>query len=295
METPRTYHIFGQTITTSLSPSIHNAAFAHHHLPYHYTIQECPSLTAVQHLIDAPTFGGASVTMPHKLMAFPLCDSVSDAATHIGAINTLIAETHDGKRILKGENTDWRGLFELVHEYSAGPTSPPADGLNVHPGLVIGAGGAARAAVYALLQADFARIFIANRTVATAEAIVRDFAGLATPNGRRCELVAVGYPISAAREKGSRPEVVIGTIPGHVVEEKEAEELFRGRKDGLVIEMAYKPRVTGLMRAARQAGWTVQDGLEVLLRQGFAQYTLWTGRAAPVEVMRRSIIERESQ
>ncbi|PYH79476.1 NAD(P)-binding protein [Aspergillus uvarum CBS 121591] len=297
MITPQTYHIFGQTLTTSLSPTLHNAAFAHHRLPHHYTIQECPSLAAVQHLIDAPTFGGASVTMPHKLTAFPLCDEVSNAARQIGAINTLIAETRGGQRVLTGDNTDWRGLYELVEEFSASRGYPssreevqaggPTAG---QTGLVLGAGGAARAAVYALLQANFARIVIANRTVEKAETIVRDFEGLAGPNGSDCEIVAVKYPVPAVGEV--KPEVVIGTVPGAVVAETEVEGLFAGSEDGLVVEMAYKPRVTGLMRAARQAGWQVQDGLEVLLRQGFVQYALWTGRKPPVEVMRGSIAER---
>ncbi|PYI22392.1 NAD(P)-binding protein [Aspergillus violaceofuscus CBS 115571] len=279
MPTPQTYHIFGETLTTSLSPTLHNAAFAHHRLPHHYTIQECPSLAAVQHLIDAPTFGGASVTMPHKLTAFPLCDEVSAAARQIGAINTLIAETRDGQRVITGDNTDWRGLYELVADCDRRKT-----------GLVLGAGGAARAAVYALLQANFARIVIANRTVAKAETIVRDFEGLTGPNGFKCETVAVAYPVPAGG--GVKPDVVIGTVPGDVVAETELAGLFAGREKGLVVEMAYKPRVTGLMRAGRQAGWEVQDGLEVLLRQGFVQYALWTGREAPVQVMRGSIAER---
>ncbi|RAH64124.1 shikimate dehydrogenase family protein [Aspergillus aculeatinus CBS 121060] len=307
MTTPQTYHIFGQTLATSLSPTLHNAAFAHHRLPHHYTIQECPSLAAVQHLINAPTFGGASVTMPHKLAAFPLCDAVSDAARQIGAINTLIAETRDGKRVITGDNTDWRGLYELVVEYLAGCLSSsrddevgagggPATSLNPgltsrKTGLVLGAGGAARAAVYALLQANFARIVVANRTVDKAGTIVRDFEGLAGPNGATCELVAVEYPIPAVERV--RPDVVIGTVPGDVVVEADVEGLFAGQEHehghGLVVEMAYKPRVTGLMRAGQQAGWEVQDGLEVLLRQGFVQYSLWTGREAPVEVMRGSI------
>ncbi|RAK82577.1 shikimate dehydrogenase family protein [Aspergillus fijiensis CBS 313.89] len=293
MTTPKTYHIFGQTLATSLSPTLHNAAFAHHRLPHHYTIQECPSLAAVQHLINAPTFGGASVTMPHKLTAFPLCDAVSDAAQQIGAINTLIAETRDGKRVITGDNTDWRGLYELVVEHLAGRGGCLSSSRDdeAGAGLVLGAGGAARAAVYALLQANFARIVVANRTVEKAGTIVRDFEGLAGPNGATCEIVALEYPIPAVAEVV--PDVVIGTVPGDVVVEADVEGLFAGQEHehehGLVVEMAYKPRVTGLMRAGQQAGWEVQDGLEVLLRQGFVQYSLWTGREAPVEVMRGSI------
>ncbi|PYI25157.1 NAD(P)-binding protein [Aspergillus indologenus CBS 114.80] len=312
MTHPQTYHIFGQALTTSLSPTLHNAAFAHHRLPHHYTLQECPSLAAVQRLIDAPTFGGASVTMPHKLTAFPLCDEVSAAARQIGAINTLIAETRAGRRVITDDNTDWRGLYELVAEFSAasrgcsrrgaeadgttspnpGRTSPPSDSSvnGRKTGLVLGAGGAARAAVYALRQAHFARIVVANRTVAKAETIVRDFEGLAGPKGLQCEIVAVKYPVPAVAEV--KPDVVIGTVPGDVVAEAEVAGLFAGSEEGLVVEMAYQPRVTGLMRAGRRAGWAVQDGLEVLLRQGFVQYALWTGREAPVQVMRGSIAER---
>ncbi|PYH88654.1 NAD(P)-binding protein [Aspergillus ellipticus CBS 707.79] len=285
----KTLHIFGTNISKSLSPTIHNAAFAHHSLPHTYTIEECASLSdpRIQSLLRSSSFGGASVTMPHKLTAFDHCASTSDSANRIGAINTLIP-TSTG---IRGDNTDWSGLYALITEYE--PSSNP----NPNPdseseskdlvGLVIGAGGAARAAVYAMLQARFSRVIIANRTLAKAERIIADFADLESGAEMRAVQGLEGLRASGL---GGDVDVVIGTIPGTVTTEKDFEGLL-GKSGGLCVEMAYTPKVTPLMRVVGKQGWVVRDGLEVLLRQAFVQYGLWTGRGAPEGVMRGAIGE----
>ncbi|KAB8205778.1 hypothetical protein BDV34DRAFT_212882 [Aspergillus parasiticus] len=273
--TPQHYHIFGQGISQSLSPTIHNAAFAHYGLPHRYDIQECNGLQDVKPLIDDPAFGGSSVTMPHKLSAGEFCAHVADSATRLGAINTLIARSIDAgdgisKREIHGDNTDWSGLYSLIKEYASG------EGKQV--GLVIGAGGAARAGVYAMAQAGVERIYVGNRTFAKAEQIARDFQDL-------CRVIPVQFP-SALPEA---PDVIIGTVPGEAMSQEAFKNLF-GNEKGLCIEMAYKPRVTNLLAVAREnPGWTTADGVEVLLRQGFEQFRLWTGLDAPEEVMRKAV------
>ncbi|OJJ67260.1 hypothetical protein ASPBRDRAFT_59242 [Aspergillus brasiliensis CBS 101740] len=283
------FHIFGgANIRASLSPTIHNAAFAHHHLPHRYTTAECTSLSEISHLITSPTFGGASITMPHKLTAFEHCTEVSDSARAIGAINTLLT-TRNGKEVLvKGDNTDWSGLYALINEHLSqqGVTSGQGTG---KVGLVIGAGGAARAAVYALLQAEFSTIVIWNRTVGKAKEIIRDFDAIKPGEGIEMKAVGEVTGIGAV-------DVVIGTIPGDVKAEEDFRGLFEGgEKPGLCLEMAYKPKVTPLMRVAERHGWVVRDGLEVLLRQGFEQYRLWTGLEAPEGVMREAIGDVKSK
>lgn len=288
MTQPLNFHIFGgSNIRASLSPTIHNAAFTHHHLPHTYTTAECTSLSEMSHLITSPSFGGASITMPHKIAAFDHCTEVSDSARAIGAINTLVTTRSpqaNSKVVVKGDNTDWSGLYTLIidHLSKGGVHTAKATG---KVGLVIGAGGAARAGVYALLQAQFSTIIIWNRTVEKAEKIIQDFDTLKIGG---IEMRAVGDV------NGIGPvDVVIGTIPGDVKAEEDFEGLFQGSETGLCVEMAYKPKVTPLMRVAERRGWVVRDGLEVLLRQGFEQYHLWTGLEAPELVMREAIKERD--
>ncbi|KAI3000824.1 hypothetical protein CBS147346_6793 [Aspergillus niger] len=288
MTQPLNFHIFGgSNIRASLSPTIHNAAFTHHHLPHTYTTAECTSLSEISHLITSPSFGGASITMPHKIAAFDHCTEVSDSARAIGAINTLVTTRSpqaNSKVVVKGDNTDWSGLYTLIidHLFKEGVHAAKPTG---KVGLVIGAGGAARAGVYALLQAQFSTIIIWNRTVEKAEKIIQDFDTLKSEG---IEMRAVGDVT------GIGPvDVVIGTIPGDVKAEEDFEGLFQGSKMGLCVEMAYKPKVTPLMRVAERRGWVVKDGLEVLLRQGFEQYRLWTGLEAPELVMREAIEERD--
>ncbi|PWY87136.1 NAD(P)-binding protein [Aspergillus sclerotioniger CBS 115572] len=289
---PLHFHIFGTKIHTSLSPTIHTAAFHHHNLPHTYTITECPSLSSVAHIITSPSFGGASVTMPHKLTAFQWCTEVSEAAGVVGAVNTLIllVSSGEGARIrIRGENTDCMGLYSLINEYQA-ISQDGNQGEGKKTGLVIGAGGAARAAVYALIQAGFSTVVIWNRTIEKADKILKDFSWLV--EGRRVEMRAI-TTVQELRAMGvnMNVDVVIGTIPGDVKTEEDFEGVFGARK-GLCVEMAYRPKVTPLMKVAVRKGWVVQDGLEVLLRQAFEQYRLWTGREVPEGVMRGAIGRR---
>lgn len=271
------YHIFGQNISQSLSPAIHNAAFAHHNLPHRYDIQNCDHLSDVESLIHDDEFGGASVTMPHKLSVDRYCDQISDSAAKLGAINTLIVR-HDpktGARTILGDNTDWSGLYSIVAEY---PYLSDAES-----GLVIGAGGAARAAVYAMAQAGIKQIYIWNRTVEKARRVSQDFQNATTT----CTFTAVGHP----SEIINSPGVIIGTIPGEVMPTSFFAGLFRKGR-GLCVEMAYKPRVTNLLGVVRsRSEWTTADGLEVLLRQAFDQSSLWTSKDAPQSVMRQAAQE----
>lgn len=225
--------------------------------------------------------------MPHKLTAFEHCTEVSDSARAIGAINTLVttrSPNGNGAVKVKGDNTDWSGLYTLIIDYLSQQGIHSGKGIG-KVGLVIGAGGAARAAVYALLQAEFSTIIIWNRTVGKAEDIVEDFDTLkGTGNGINVRAVGDVDGVGPV-------DVVIGTIPGDVKNEEDFEGLFQGSKTGLCVEMAYKPKVTPLMKVAERRGLVVRDGLEVLLRQGFEQYRLWTGLDAPEGVMREAIGE----
>ena len=137
----RSFYIFGDKIGHSLSPVIHNAAFTELSLPHNYSPFSTQQINdQVRQILTQSNFGGASVTAPHKLQIQPLLDSLTDAVMKIGAVNTVTVDESRGRRLL-GHNTDWLGILALISQRLTHPTGDA---------MVIGAGGAARAAVFAL-------------------------------------------------------------------------------------------------------------------------------------------------
>jgi len=276
MESPKHFHIFGHGISFSMSPAIQTAAFRHYGLSHTYDICETESIDQVADLVHDPSFGGASVTMPHKLAVHKFCDEQTQHARRIGAINTLVLrEAGEGerrRRVLVGENTDWSGLRAIIKQETESWTDLP------RVGLVIGAGGASRAALYALHQFGLKRIYIVNRTVANAEKIADDFGSLFH--------IAVLPDLQSLTEP---PEIIVGTIPADRSREEDFRTLFPASR-GLCIDMSYKPRKTPLLAAAeKHSGWRMIQGVEVLLYQAFDQFELWTGLTAPVDAMAQQV------
>lgn len=270
------FYIFGHNISYSLSPTIHNAGFRHTGFDGHYTIYESPEVDSSHAaLLAGPDFGGASVTFPHKLQVAGLLDSVSAAADKIGAINTISKK--DGK--LYGDNTDWSGIQACID--SAG-----VSGLADAPAIVLGAGGAARAACYALVELGVPKIVVVNRTRANAEAMVSRFPEVSSDIYGTLDEAVDALTATPAR-------VVIGCIPADdLTEDKIPGNLFRGAQSGVLIEMAYKPPVTGMEKAAaKYPGWLIFKGVDVLREQGYAQFSIWTGIEAPKEAMSKAMEE----
>jgi shikimate-5-dehydrogenase len=270
-------YIFGKGISFSKSPHMHNAAFASHSLDYIYSIREIDDVRDCLPLIRSVDFKGASVTMPYKLQMAAYCDSVTDEARLMGAVNTLsVRRSTDGKRMIQGDNTDWSGLLQCIQQRYPGydVARPPKIG------WVIGAGGASRAAVYALHRSGVEEIYISNRTYERARQIAADFA----------EHFRV-VPIERWEEMNGHPaDLVIGTVPADTVSEAQFANIEWKNEGGLCIDMSYKPRVTPLMRIAeRQAGWATANGLDALLEQGLIQYKIWTGLDGPRDVMSKAI------
>jgi shikimate 5-dehydrogenase len=145
---------------------------------------------------------------------------------------------------------------------------------------VIGAGGASRAAVYALHKSGVEEIYISNRTYERAQKIAADFAD-------QFRVV----PIERWEEMNGHPaDVVIGTVPAETVSEAQFTGVEWMSGGGLCIDMSYKPRVTTLMRIAEgQKGWATANGLDALLEQGLIQYKIWTGLEGPKDVMSKAI------
>ena len=271
---PKNFFIFGQGISFSLSPVIHGAAFKYHSLPHTYRILQTHTVDELAHLILSPDFGGASVTMPHKLSIGKFCSSVSSHAKIIGAINTLIVSSpnpRSSKQSIKGDNTDWSGLVACLKSKGSEVIG------HATTGLVIGAGGASRAALYALYQLGIQNILLVNRTRSVAEKIAEDYSSL-------FQITVI--PSLAEVSEAQRPDIIVSTIPADKTSIEYFPESIFGGERGVCIDMAYKPRETPLLKAAfKHEGWATVTGVEVLLEQAVDQSQLWLGLPAPREFM----------
>jgi shikimate-5-dehydrogenase len=277
------FYIFGQGISFSVSPTIHLAGFRYYNLPHTYEIYQTKTVDELHSLVSSPGFGGASVTMPHKLAIGKFCSTMTEHARAIGAVNTLILEDNT-TRGLKGDNTDWTGLFEILQQKSKDISNVPVTG------LVIGAGGASRAALYAMHQMGMKTIYLFNRTKSRAEDIARDFAYL-------FQITVLDRLEDPSTDQFVAPDVIIGTIPAeHTTTDLFPAALFT-KPQGICIDMSYKPRQTPLLAAAMRSGraWATVTGIEVLLEQGFDQFKLWTGEEAPKAAMREAVAARDRQ
>lgn len=282
----KNFFIFGHNISHTLSPTLHNTGFRELGLPHHYQIHQTVSVDdTVKEIIHRDDFGGASVTFPHKLQIGRLLNSVTDFADKIGAVNTVVVDTDptSGKRRLVGDNTDWHGIKRCI-------AKSELQDLQSSAALVLGAGGAARAACFAIQELGISEVLIANRTASKAYDMAINFPGIKEVHVFETLEEAVANRQSlGAFVKPLR--VVVACVPADDLgSEKIPAALFSGAKSGVLVEMAYRPQVTGMMFAASlHGGWRVFRGVDVLEEQAYAQVELWTGRKAPVEVMRTAM------
>jgi 3-dehydroquinate dehydratase type I len=182
---PLYFGIYGNNVAKSLSPAMHNAAFHFNGMPHKYRVFQHATIQQLGELLNDPTLGGVSVTAPFKREVIPLVDFMSHEARVIGAVNTLIplrspqeSSLFDRNRAGKtaavyGDNTDWIGIKSCIRHFLS-----PINAVRPRTtGLVLGAGGMARAAIYALIQLNVQTIFVHNRTIKGAEALVKQFYG----------------------------------------------------------------------------------------------------------------------
>ncbi|KAF7795466.1 hypothetical protein EIP86_006627 [Pleurotus ostreatoroseus] len=270
------FFLFGTPIQYSMSPMLHNTAYKVLGLPHKYELLETKTVgEEIKAALASPDFGGASVTIPFKLDVIPLLDSLSPHAEAIGAVNTIVPlRREDGTVALYGENTDWLGIRECI------VARLPATSARPKAALVIGAGGTARAAIYALSKIGVRTIYLFNRTRASAEALVQAF-----PNVDVRIIDRLGaWPVDA-------PTVIVSTVPASATTLDGTSldalylpaEIFAKDSEGVVVDMAYRPALTPLLQLAGNVakGWKCVRGLDVLLEQGYAQFFLWTNRQCP--------------
>jgi len=207
----------------------------------------------------------------------PFLDEISEAAKAIGAVNTVLKDA-DGR--LAGHNTDWMAIFQLVKE-RLGEHLTEEGGKKKPVGLVIGAGGTAHAACFALSQLGL-EYFIFNRTAEKAKELASRFSG-ATPIDSLDSLHGVDVVI------GTVPPSAQFSLPPHLLP-KEGE----GEKDRLplVVELVYHPRETPLALQARKHNLRLVEGVEILLAQALEQFVIWTKRQAPRQEMIHQLLFR---
>jgi shikimate dehydrogenase len=257
--------VCGWPVAHSRSPQMHNAALRATGLEdWRYLRLPLPAdlFAETVRALPAAGFRGVNVTIPHKAAALALADGASDAALEIGAANTLTFE--DG-RIL-ADNTDAPGLLDAVGEsYSLAGRSA----------LVLGAGGSARAVVWALRRSGVADIAIWNRTPERARALAADLGGRAVETPEPVEIV-----VNCTSVGLHDPAETFKALP------IDADSLGAG---SLVVDLVYRAGGTRLLEAARTRGASVIDGLDILVAQGAASFERWTGRAAPRQAMREAV------
>ena len=258
----RIYGVIGDPIAHSLSPLMHNAAFAARGLDAIYLPFRVRDLRDFIEAVRGFGISGFSVTLPHKQRILEYLDGCDSLAAEIGAVNTV--QTQGGNR-LYGYNTDYAGVLHAIER------RVPLVSSRV---LLLGAGGSARAVAFALAKAGAAVVVWARRQ-GQARALAR---------------AAGGQAIARAALRREKFDAIVnctpvGMYPGGGSPLDAAELNAR-----VVMDLIYRPRETELLKRAARRGIAVISGVEMFLAQGAAQWEIWTGRRAPHDVMRRAVL-----
>ncbi len=263
--------VIGHPIAHSLSPEMHNAAFAAGGVDYVYGAMDVPP-ERLEKAVDglrALGFAGFNVTMPHKENIVPLLDGLDEPSRISGAVNTVVVR--DGG--LFGMNTDGSGFVEACSESRVG-----FGGKKV---LLLGAGGAAAAIAVAVLGEGVDLLVIANRTTGRAESLAEKVSVIAG------ETKVVTVPLYAAGGQTAGADVIVNTTYLGMKDDDKMPVSTEHLEPGKVIcDAVYRRgRDTELIRRARETGATVVPGDRMLLYQGVQAQRVWTGREPNVEVM----------
>ncbi len=285
--------VYGFPIKHSASPAMHNAAFASLGLDWRYLAFPVPPKHLQEALRGAMRmrFAGINLTVPHKILALGMMDVLDGTATTWGAVNTVRFEGKAGGQEwlplaqlpseadpamelrAQGFNTDADALLRSLRE----DLSWTPQGSNV---LVLGAGGAGRVAALRLAAEGIAKLSLVNRTLSKAQALAVEIR-LRFPDVR----ADVGFPREEVDLLVNASSVGLSTEDPLPYDAGQF-DLSRAR---LVYDLIYKPRETRLLAAARAAGCHCANGLGMLLYQGAKAFEIWTGRPAPLDVMRQAL------
>ena len=280
----RVVGVIGDPVMHSLSPTLHNAAFAALGLDWVYVAFPVPRGRGADAVAAVPALGlaGFNVTMPHKEDVAGACDELTTDAATLRSVNTVVARP--GGRTL-GDSTDGPGFLDALAD--------AAIAVDGQPVLVLGAGGAARAVVLALGRAGAAVTVAARRPDAA------DAAAALAPNGRAVPLGALATPVNSPDGVSSSAVGAVDPAAFSVVVNATPLGMSGGdalpvdpaslHADQAIVDLVYHPADTPLLTAARAQGAVAVNGLGMLLHQAARSFTLWTGHPAPIAAMRDAV------
>jgi shikimate dehydrogenase len=261
--------IIGDPVEHSLSPQMHNAAYEAVGIDDQFvTIAAHVPVKDIAKVIDSVKLlgiRGLICTVPHKVAVIPYLDKIDPIAKKIGAVNSVV----NNNGVVTGYNTDWLGVSIPLEKVTSLENKTIA---------ILGAGGAARAAIYAV-SSKGAKVMIYNRTLPHAEELAKEFKGKA-------------FPLTEI-EKINDADIIINTtsVGLHPHEKETPLDKKYLTKKHIVFDIVYTSRgTTRLLDEAKKQGATVISGMEMLLYQGLEQFKLFTGHKAPEEVMRKVIL-----
>jgi len=258
------YGVIGNPVSHSLSPAMHNRAFAEVGLNSIYLAFNVTDIGSAVAGVRGLGLRGVSITIPHKVAALSYLDEIDGKANLIGAINTIV--NHQGK--LRGYNSDCYGAVKAL------TAKTTLWGKEV---ALIGAGGAARAVGFGLLW-EGAHITVFNRSIKNGERLAKD--------------MGVNFRPLTEFDQVSHQIIVNATSVGmspNIEEMPIAPSLLSSEM--VVMDIVYHPMRTALLRAAEKAGCTTVDGAAMFVYQGVAQFEKWTGVKAPVKAMQDAVLE----
>ncbi len=267
--------VIGYPIAHSLSPAMQNAALREAGLDYSYIAMPVApeDLAAAVKGLQSLGFRGFNVTIPHKTAILPLLDTVDEDASMVGAVNTVVLE--DGR--LAGYNTDVAGFIGALREMGFSPKGKRA--------VLLGAGGAARAAVWGLIREGAAAISLGVRNPAKAQELVGQFPSFPA-------LTAMDWQSDDFRQALAAADILVNTTPLGMAPRVEAcppVDWSCLRRETLAYDIIYTPEETRFLQMAAAHGCPTLNGVPMLVGQGAAAFHRWTGQEADRGVMREAL------
>ncbi len=272
--------VIGHPIAHTLSPAMHTAVFEMLHLPFRYGVLDVTDefLPALLASLRKNGFAGVNVTIPHKERVIPLLDAVTEDAAEVGAVNTIV--NHDGK--LTGYNTDIAGIQQTLEPFKERIRNASV--------LVLGAGGGARAAAYAISK-NFSpsSVRLYNRTAGRAGTIADqfkkifpavDFENVSDPK-RLPAVIADSALVVNTTSVGMTPNINALPIPSTI----------RFLNQQIIFDIVYTPIETAFVQRAKADGAQTINGVEMFVHQGAKAFELWTGKPFPVDVARKALLK----
>jgi shikimate dehydrogenase len=268
--------LIGHPVAHSLSGAMQQAAFDELGIDAKYELWDRAPIELADAVagLRGDEFLGANVTIPHKERVVPMVDRLTEEAASTGAVNTI---TREGKRLV-GHNTDVAG-FKVALDRLVGRQKMPKGA------VVLGAGGGARAVVFGLIREGFQRVIVFNRHLHRAEGLVKHFGRTAA----HMELRAMPWHESIIESEIAKTKVLINATSIGLTSDTSPISAEALHDELLVLDLIYNK--TRLLRDAAAAGASVADGELMLLHQGAAAFTLWTGQPAPLALMQAKLAE----